>query len=160
MALDFPKLGELVAFRNIISEIPKKSAVDEASIEAILTQKGYHLYYCDDAIVRNRGPDNIKDFLIQRRRIYAGHIWLEKIQNYTVPTKNSFRIIKYLLDDLKWTPKYVLWTSLAVWLEAYGRLLGWWDFYILKKNPFIWDIAESTKRVAMEEAKEKDNNVN
>ena len=29
-----------------------------------------------------------------------------------------------------------------------GRLLGWWDFAVVKKNHLIWKIAKSTKNVA------------
>jgi hypothetical protein len=28
-----------------------------------------------------------------------------------------------------------------------GRLLGYYDLHIRKKNPFIWDIASSTKKL-------------
>ncbi|MGB3938799.1 MAG: glycosyltransferase family 2 protein, partial [Candidatus Cloacimonas acidaminovorans] len=36
MALIYPKLGEMIAFRKVMDSIPKDSAVDEASIEAII----------------------------------------------------------------------------------------------------------------------------
>jgi len=32
-------------------------------------------------------------------------------------------------------------------VEIYSRILGWYDFTILKKNPFKWDIAQSTKNL-------------
>jgi len=32
-------------------------------------------------------------------------------------------------------------------LEAFCRLLGSFDFYVKKKNPFAWDIARSTKNL-------------
>ncbi|MCP4401879.1 MAG: glycosyltransferase, partial [bacterium] len=63
IALQRPKLGELVAFRNIIEEIPPDTAVDEASLEAIIQEKGYKLRYVADAIVRNKGPENLRDMI-------------------------------------------------------------------------------------------------
>ena len=32
-------------------------------------------------------------------------------------------------------------------LEMIGRGLGYYDFHVRKKNPFIWDIASSTKKL-------------
>jgi hypothetical protein len=32
-------------------------------------------------------------------------------------------------------------------LEIYSRFLGMFDFKIKKKNPFKWDIADSTKNL-------------
>ncbi|MFX0133852.1 MAG: glycosyltransferase [Candidatus Hodarchaeota archaeon] len=78
LALIDPKLGEMIAFRNIICEIPKDTAVDEASIEAIITKSDYRIHYAEDAIVRNKGPETISDFIKQRRRIMAGHKHLQK----------------------------------------------------------------------------------
>ena len=69
-----PKLGEIVAFRNVIPRIPLDTAVDELSIQALITQLGYQLVYEPEAVVYNRGPATVGDFLRQRRRIYAGHL--------------------------------------------------------------------------------------
>ena len=150
LALQHPKLGELIAFRNIFKKIPKNTAVDEASIEAIITKAGYHIHYAKDAIVYNKGPETIKDFLKQRRRIAAGHKHLEKTQKYQVSTtkiSNIFALFCQLLNTVSWNGKTVLWTCGAVFLELTGRLLGYFDYHIKKKNPFTWDIAHSTKNL-------------
>lgn len=146
VALRSPKMGELVAFRNILPQIPVDTAVDEACIEALLTPRGYRPYYVPEAIVYNKGPDTIRDFLTQRRRITAGHHHLRQTQHYAVSTQQRpFRILRMLIPELQWTPKALLWALGAILLEAYGRLLGVFDFYIKKKNPFNWDIATTTK---------------
>ncbi len=147
LALKTPKLGEMVAFRSFVRTIPANTAVDEASIEAIVIDRGQTLQYAPDAIIYNKGPDNVRDFLKQRRRIYAGHLWLEKEQSYEVSTKNVGGIFRVLLDDLEWRPRTVLWTLGGVFLETVGRFLGVVDHRILKKNPYTWDVAESTKNL-------------
>ncbi len=147
IALCSPKLGELVAFRNVIPGIPPDTAVDEAAIEALLVPQGYRLMYVPDALVYNKGPDTVKDFLIQRRRIAAGHIHLQATQNHVVSTMNPWTSLKMLRHELSWTPKLLLWTLGAMSLEAYGRFLGYTDFYVKRKNPFKWDMAETTKRL-------------
>lgn len=148
ISLKTPKLGEMVAFRNILPEIPADTAVDEASIEALIEAHGYDLRYVPDAIVYNKGPDTINDFLKQRRRIAAGHHHLRRTQHYVVSTLNPLRTLASLLEeDMVWSPKGVLWTTGAIGLEVYGRSLGLIDFYIRHRNPFTWDIAPTTKRL-------------
>jgi len=145
LALRTPKLGEMVAFRSFVTSIPSESAVDEASIEAIVAEHGKRLLYAPEAIVYNKGAATVGDFLKQRRRIYAGHLWLEREQSYEVSTKNVGGILSVLLADLEFTPRNLLWTAGGVWLEFVGRLLGLIDFHVLGRNPFTWDVSESTK---------------
>ena len=147
VALEHPKMGELVAFRNIVKTIPHDTAVDEASIEAIIIKLGYRLKYVDDAIVYNKGAENVGDFLKQRRRIAAGHLHLRLSQGYTVSTTSWRTVLKPFLKEIRWGGKSISWTVGAVFLELYARFLGYYDFYIRKKNPFIWDVASSTKRL-------------
>ena len=145
LALRSPKLGEMVAFRSFVRSIPTDTAVDEASIEAIVVESGRSLGYAGDATVYNKGASTIGDFLKQRRRIYAGHIWLSKVRSYEVSTKKVGGILSVLLEDLKPTPRTLLWTTGGVFLEFVGRLLGTIDYYVLKKNPYTWEVSKSTK---------------
>ena len=147
IALLSPKMGELVAFRNIVLKIPSQTAVDEASIEAIVRGEGYKLCYVQDAIVRNKGPQNIRDFIKQRRRIATGHTALSKQEKYKVSTSNPRTIANVLLEDHAWSLRDTAWTLGAIGLELISRLLGYYDFYFRKKIPYIWDIAYSTKRL-------------
>jgi cellulose synthase/poly-beta-1,6-N-acetylglucosamine synthase-like glycosyltransferase len=145
MALISPKMGEMVAFRNIVKEIPEQSPVDEASIEAIIRANGLELLYIPDAIVHNKGPETLSDFIKQRRRIYAGHLWLKDNQNYTVVSQKSLLILKLTMKELSWDIVADIKILFTVFLEIVGRMLGWFDYKILKKNPYKWDVAETTK---------------
>ncbi|MBW1855163.1 MAG: glycosyltransferase [Deltaproteobacteria bacterium] len=147
IALMSPKLGELVAFRNFVRKIPNDTAADEASIEGIVKEKGYGLHYVPDAVVENKGPENIRDFIKQRRRIAAGHKHLLREQEHEVSTLDSKMILRMLIQEHSWKFRETLWTFGAVTLELIGRILGYYDFYIRKKNPFVWDIASSTKNL-------------
>lgn len=148
VAMKTPKLGELVAFRNIVRAIPSDTAVDEASVEAIIRESGYELCYVPEAVVRNKGPENIKDFLKQRRRIAAGHKHLIQEKSYEVSTSNPLKILSFLLEEPPRGFKFTAWTVGAICLEAIGRFLGYYDFYIKKRNPYIWEIASSTKKLS------------
>lgn len=147
LALKSPKLGEMVAFRSFVRSIPRDTAVDEASIEAIVIERGGRLAYAPEAIVYNKGASTVDDFLKQRRRIYAGHIWLSKVQKYEVSTKKVGGILSVLMEDLDPSPRNILWTAGGVFLEFVGRLLGTVDYYVLKKNPYTWEVSSSTKNV-------------
>jgi biofilm PGA synthesis N-glycosyltransferase PgaC len=142
-----PKLGEVIAFRNVISGIPTDSPVDEISIQALISQLGYQLIYEPASIVYNKGPLTIRDFLKQRRRIHAGHLQTRDRQNYEASTMKASPIIFQLLtchDFTMSTPKQVLWTLATVMLEGYARLQGTLD-YRRKHAYHIWEMVDSTK---------------
>lgn len=145
MALISPKLGEMIAFRKLMDEIPPDSAVDEASIEAIVRSRGLRLRYIPDALIRNKGPENLGDFIKQRRRIQNGHLWLKKKQDYKVVSQSSGTLFWILIQEMLEFPLSIPRILGVMALEMYCRLLGSFDFHIRGKNPFAWDIARSTK---------------
>lgn len=146
LSLKKPKLGEIIAFRNILDKIPEDTAVDEASIEAIIKEKGLKLCYAPGAIVHNKGASTINDFLLQRRRIYAGHLHLKK-NGYVPSSMSVLNVIDLVIEDTPLNLKYICWTMGAMCLELYARLLASYDFHVVKKNPYIWKMAHSTKDI-------------
>lgn len=141
------KLGEIIAFRNIISGIPTNSAVDEISIQALISQLGYKLLYRPDCVVYNKGPMTVRDFLKQRRRIYAGHLKVREQQNYEASTMKATPILRELLicrDFTMSSPKQAIWTMGTMFLEGYARLQGQYDFQ-RKREHHIWQMVDSTK---------------
>ena len=59
--VDF-KAGELIAFRKFFERIPRRSAVDEASIELVIRGQGYGVRYVGTAATYNKGPDTVQRF--------------------------------------------------------------------------------------------------
>ena len=147
VAREHPKCGEMIAFRNVINSIPNYVAVDEAVIEAIIRRAGLNIAYVPEAIVYNKGSETIKDFMLQRKRIAAGHLHVSNTMGYHVATMNSFRIFKYIMRSQKWNPLDMFKMVLLIGFEAYARILGKFDYYFRNKNPFIWDISKSTKEI-------------
>jgi len=145
VALRQPKLGELIAFRRVFYRIPYNTAVDEASIEPLICGQGYKLHYVPEAIIYNRGAETVDDFLKQRRRIQAGHLKMRREQGYTVSTMGGGRILMALLRNWQWDRRYLLWTPFVIALEVCGRMLGWIDIRLRKRDYTIWDIAVTTK---------------
>lgn len=141
------KAGELIGFIKVFEQIPYRTSVDEASIEPIVRGQGFQVQYVPDAIVYNKGPDRIDDFLRQRRRIHSGHLDVTHLLGYSVSTMNGKTILKSLLKNLDWRPKQFIWTWAVVALEVYGRFLGWRD-YKKQRDHTIWEIATTTKELS------------
>lgn len=147
VSLHRPKMGELIAFRRYFRQIPHDSAVDEASIEPLIKGQGLQLLYVPEAIVLNKGPETAGDFFKQRRRIFAGHLYVKDTLGYKVSTMNGLRILPLFLQEMKLNWRYLLWGPAVVLLECLARLMGAYDYIIKRKNPFVWPVAKSTKDV-------------
>lgn len=140
------KAGEMTAFRKIFERIPYHTAVDEASVEPIIRGQGYKVIYVPEAVVYNKGPETVEDFIRQRRRIYAGHLAVRDELDYSVSTMSGLKILGLLLKQLDWRPKQFIWTWRVVALEVYGRYLGRKD-YQTNHDHSVWEIAETTKEL-------------
>jgi len=138
VALISPKCGEMVAFRNIIRQIPHNSAVDEATIEVLLRMIGYSVSYAPLAIVHNRGPKTLNEFILQRRRVQAGHQWVFTTYNYKVSTMVMSNLLVVVLRMVVNKPTLLAPMIKLILMEALAQILGWVDFYILGRNPFTW----------------------
>jgi poly-beta-1,6-N-acetyl-D-glucosamine synthase len=140
------KAGEMIAFRKIFQRIPYDTVVDEASLEPVIRGQGYAARYVPTAIVYNKGPDTVKDFLSQRRRIYSGHLAVRSTLGYSVSTMSSWKVLRLVLRKLDWHPRAFLCTWGVAGLEAYGRWLGRRD-YKMRRSDGFWEMARTTKEL-------------
>jgi cellulose synthase/poly-beta-1,6-N-acetylglucosamine synthase-like glycosyltransferase len=147
IALQTPKMGEITAFRRIFHRIPVRSAVDEACMEPLISGQGYQLRYVANAIVYNRGPNTVAEFLKQRRRIYAGHVKLRQKQGYEVSTMSIFHILPAILHAWQWNPRFFLYLPAVIGLEFFARILGWVDYNIKKRDHAVWEVITTTKEL-------------
>ncbi len=147
ISLKKPKMGEMIAFRKIFQKIPVLSAVDEANIEPLIRGQGYKAVYAPQAIVFNKGPETVSEFITRRRHIAYGHHCVKKEYSYEVSTSSSLNIIFMLLKNIKLSWRFFLWTPAVMALELYGRILGYMDYKLKLKQHTIWQITPSTKQV-------------
>jgi poly-beta-1,6-N-acetyl-D-glucosamine synthase len=145
VSLRKPKMGELIAFRNIFRQIPIDSAVDEASIEPLIIGQGLHLVYAPTAIVLNKGPETVEDFITQRRRIFAGHLYVKDTLGYQVSTMNGLWIAYLYMKTMKPDWRYLLWGPAVIALEIFVRWLATYDYVFWKRKPYAWTVVKSTK---------------
>jgi biofilm PGA synthesis N-glycosyltransferase PgaC len=159
IARESPKLGEIVAFRNVVPSIPEDTAVDEISIQALITQLGYRLVYEPEALVYNRGPATLRDWLRQRRRIHAGHLRIVEQQGYSASTMSSTRVLRALAGSGSFrTPRAVAWSIGTVGLEATARALGHYDV-ARRRSQHVWEISATTKLHVAEGSAQTQQNV-
>ncbi len=146
LCLEIPRLGEMIAFRKVFDSIPPDVAMDEAFVEALVVKMGLQVKYAPDAIVYNTGPDTIPDFVRQRRRNHAGHLYLKHKYGYAVSSIRNRRVARVAFKEL-WGIVQLLWVLflLAV-IEGYSRVLGWYDFAIKHDRHVVWDMAWTQKQ--------------
>jgi len=147
VSLEVPKMGEIVAFRaHLVEYVSELSVVDEASIEDIVRAKGYTLGYVPDALVTNHGPETLREYFEQRRRIARGHYWLEFAFGYEVATLDRSLLVKAAVDTAREQDtrgKVALAT--AVGLEMAARAVGFWDARVVGGKHRTWQVLASTK---------------
>lgn len=145
LCLEIPRLGEMIAFRKLFDRIPPDVAMDEAFVEALVVKRGLSVRYAPDAVVYNTGPDTIRDFVRQRRRNHAGHLYLKHKYGYAVSSIQNSRVLKIAFKEV-WGVVKLLWVLflLAV-LEGWSRLLGWYDFAVKGDRHVVWDMAWTQK---------------
>ena len=147
LCLEIPRLGELIAFRKVVDCIPPDVAMDEAFVEALVVRRGLQVRYAPDAVVFNMGPETVRDFIKQRRRNYAGHLYLKEKYGYRVSSLDSGRVLRLALGEI-WGAIRLIWILFALGtIEAVSRVLGWWDYRVRKRKHVVWDIAWTTKEV-------------
>ncbi len=142
-----PKLGESIAFRHPGVEIPEWVIVDEAYLECHWLRQGRRLEYVPEAVVSNKGPETVRDFVRQYRRNVAGHLLLKKRFDYAVATLSIRQALRALRPELAASPRRLLRLAAILGLSLYGRLLGHWDSRFRPDRHRIWRIATTTKRL-------------
>src|SRR5208282_1209965 len=149
IALEHPKMGELVAFRgNLIERVSELSVVDEASIEDVIRSKGYGLAYIPDAVVTNHGPETLREYFEQRRRIARGHYWLDFAFGYSVATLDQGLLVRTARDVAREESSFGKRAlAVAIATEVAARAAGFFDARILGGKHRTWKQLGSTKRL-------------
>jgi cellulose synthase/poly-beta-1,6-N-acetylglucosamine synthase-like glycosyltransferase len=145
LCLEIPRLGELIAFRKVFDQIPSDVAMDEAFVEALIIRRGMQVRYAPDAVVYNMGPETVTDFVTQRRRNYAGHLYLKDKYGYRVSSLENTRVVRIALQEVWGAVRLVTTLGILAILEVYSRILGVWDYRVRKKRHVVWDMAWTTK---------------
>jgi biofilm PGA synthesis N-glycosyltransferase PgaC len=147
LCLEIPRLGELIAFRKVFNQLPPDVAMDEAFVEALVIRRGLEVRYAPDAVVYNMGPETVREFIMQRRRNYAGHLHLTRKYGYRVSSLDNSRVLRIAIDEAGKAVRLIVTLVWLALIEGLARLLGAYDYYLRGRKHVVWDMAWTTKRV-------------
>jgi len=142
----YPKAGEVVAFRRVLSRIDPGTPVDEACIEREIIAQGLRVVYEPRAVIFNKGAGGIKDLVRQRRRIYHGHLLLWQ-EGYTVATMKARHAVRAVVGSADHNVKGLVALAVFMATEAYSRIMAHVDILRGREKPTAWAMAPSTKEL-------------
>ena len=138
IARDRPKLGEMVAFRPPVRPIDPETVVDEAALEAQLTQEAGRLHYVPEATLMNHGPQDWSDLVAQRERIWIGHRRLFCRTGYRVATHRISDLCGPALRVVIQRPSWLVVAMAAAGIEVFARTRGLLRHHLKGELPTIW----------------------
>jgi len=147
VAMKVPKIGELVAFRDPGIRLPTTMQSDEDLIKMELEKNGYVSVYAPDAIVLNRGPETVEDFIKQRTRVNIGEEHMRKKFGYSVSTWNKKLLFRALLGSVKDLGFHPIKMTFAIRLEMKARRAAKSHVSDDKEDMNVWSRVDSTKDV-------------
>lgn len=147
ISLKNPKMGEMIAFKKCFNKIPVLTSVDEVNIEALIRGQGFKAIYAPRAIIHNKGPETLKEFISRRRSNYFGHLATKHEYSYSVSTLNNARVFYLIIKNFKFSSTYIVFLTCTIVLELISRILGFIDYHFKLNTHSIWDIAKTTKKL-------------
>jgi len=147
IASEAPKMGELVAFRNVFDSIDVRALCDELSIQKKIVDLGLSIVYAADAKVRNRGPERLREFVHQRIRWNAANLQIISDHSMSVSTMQPGRVARAAWDLVRQKRPRLDWLGGLAAIEAYCRLRAYVDYFILgaRAKHRVWVPLPSTK---------------
>jgi biofilm PGA synthesis N-glycosyltransferase PgaC len=146
-----PKMGELIAFRNIFRGLDPRTLADEVQIEHGVRSVGYRVAYAPDAIVYNRGPETLREFVAQRTRWNAFNMQIAHEQRIPISTLRTAPLLKALAHYIKTDKPRLDWLAGAAVVECYCRVRGALQYPGLRSARHrLWSQQSTTKDVTHE----------
>ena len=142
-----PKMGELILFKKIFTRIPPQTAVDEASIEPLIKLQGFNTVYEPKSVVYNSGPKTLREYLSQRRRIFAGHYDTKISYGYEVITFSSFSALPVFISAMGKNPREIVFSILVAVFEIIARFFGYLDIRFKLRSHTVWKTISSSKTI-------------
>ena len=108
----------------MVENFPDDTSTDEPALEALIASKGYRLVYTPKAVVYNRGPEKMREFLNQRRRVFAGQVRIAVRYGYLTSSLRLRHLLPLAVDAIRSYPRFCIWTVAAMAVECWARVLG------------------------------------
>jgi biofilm PGA synthesis N-glycosyltransferase PgaC len=142
-----PKMGELIAFRNVFRRLNPTAICDELSAYQLVRSAGYKAAYAPKAIVYNKGPGTLSDFVSQRMHCIVGNLAIMREHNVRVSTMRTLPVIRAAFPHALRNWRRLHWTMGAAMLEFYCRLKSQsvYRSQRRRKEYQVWEPASTTK---------------
>lgn len=142
-----PKIGELVAFRDIGTRLPARTQSDEDILRMKLEGAGYRGAYAPDAVIRNRGPDTVADFIKQRTRVNIGECYMKRDYGYDIPTWDYRLLVDAMFGAVRDMGFHPVKIALTIAMEMFSRLKA--AAYVRSDmgDMNVWDPVSTTKKL-------------
>jgi poly-beta-1,6-N-acetyl-D-glucosamine synthase len=140
-------MGELIAFRNVFRRLNPSAICDELSVYQLIRSSGYSSVYAADAIVYNKGPETLKEFVEQRMHCISGNLKIMRDHNVPVSTMRSLPVMRAALPFALRNWKRFHWTVGTAVVELYCRARSQIVFRSQRrlKRYAVWEPASTTK---------------
>ena len=142
-----PKIGELIAFRDIGTRLPTDMQSDEDILKMELEKKGFVSVYVPSAVVLNHGPETVSDFMKQRTRVNIGEMHMRRNFDYEVPTWDKKLIFNALLDAVRDMGLHPIKMFSAIAMEGLARISAKRHVSSGGIDRNVWEQVGSTKRL-------------
>jgi glycosyltransferase involved in cell wall biosynthesis len=153
VSLRNPKMGELIAFRNVFRGLNPDTPADEVQIEHGVRSVGYEIRYAPDAIVHNRGPESLKEFVAQRTRWIALNMRIQRKHRLPVSTLRATPLLEAMVAYVRREHPRWDWLAGAALLEVYCRIRAAMQYSRWNSGTSTgWDPVASTKQLVHDEA--------
>lgn len=142
-----PKIsGDLMAIRaGVVPSVPSGILNDDAFLELACRQHGLQRRYCPDAEVFIRIPENLREYLSQRRRIYGGHRQLARyFPEYRLSTTRFCLLVGLLFRQVT-SVRSCIYTVLLMLLDAAVRAQAQVDNLARRYEGGRWPTIFTTK---------------
>jgi len=141
-----PKMGELVAIRNVFRKLDAKMLADEVQLDYGLRAVGYEVVYAPEARIRNRGPETLREFIAQRVRWISYNLQMQREHNLPVSTLSLATVAQASIVLLRREHPRADWLAGIAGLELYCRILARMNYYRLRSpGQRLWEPQSTTK---------------
>ncbi len=147
-----PKMGELIAFRNVFRRLNPNNINDELSVHQLVRSAGYKLAYAGNAHVYNKGPETLKEFISQRVRCIVGNLQIMREHNVPAPTMRTLPVLRAAAPHILGNWRRLHWTIATAGLELYCRTKSHLTYRSQKRRARYktWDQITTSKSLQKE----------
>ncbi|MBI4286109.1 MAG: glycosyltransferase [Chloroflexi bacterium] len=144
--------GHTAMRKTLLGPMPLHAVYTERIADVMIRSKGYQVVHAPQAITYMKEPDNLNDFLKQKRRNIYMHLQ-QRREDIPAPHISLRKVIPTALRSIEPNPKKLLWLSTMLVLWGYSYILGWLDYKRKVSHLKVWREIPSSKGLPQSTAK-------